>query len=264
MHRRALVTALGGAASVLAGCAAGRAPGSESDEEVPESSIQTIGSDCAHPADDWAIARVANDTLTIVGITPSPDPCYAAEIPNIVRSGSELAVDIDVRRTLDDDEECPACAGAIGYEASVSVTGADIETITVDHLVGETHAVTPFSRDANTRVTTQDIETVSREPGQSDTLEAFASGPIVVLEGYIPAPNPCYLAAVRATAMEDETLKVDIEVVPDQDEEGCAQVLAEVGYHAMVGVTGPALPREVIVDHRDGETHQLEVSRWNR
>ena len=265
MNRRALLVLVGGTSASLAGCASGEPPGSRSDPPVRQTSIETTGSDCATPDDDWAVARTSDSSLTIIGTTPAPHPCHAASIISVTGDLDRLTVEIGVESTLGPDEVCVTCAGAVGYEATIEVEDGPVEELTIAHRVGERHLVPVHEVGEDTIVTSVEVDTIRTEPGVSDAVDAIASGPIVSINGQRPAPDPCHNASIADTWMEGRTLHVRIGAERDSaDDVACAQVISTVAYEAMVKVSGPKLPEKVVVEHLDAETHRLDVRRWGR
>lgn len=88
-----------------------------------------------------------------------------------------------------------------------------------------------------------------------DSVEAEVDGDVVVVTGVIDAPDPCHSARLVAaeTGCSDGTLRVAVEAFlpPENEDEVCAQCIAEVEYEARFTFEGP-IPARLVVRH-DGE-----------
>lgn len=261
MKRRALLATVSGAALFAAGCVGG-VPGSDDLEpgngEELDASIETTGSDCADPDDDWAVAGADDDVVVIDGLTPSPNPCHAATIEAVSVDDGALAIEIGVESTLEADEECIECAGAVAYTATIEGLETTITAVTVDHHEGETHDLEPYDRDADPSVVSSDIETIDVTPGDEDRADAVIRGPVIDVNGVIPAPTPCHVAILDDVRIADAVLEIDVGVEEDPEAgDACSQVISSVEYLVTIEISGPPIVSEVRVAHADGSTHTL-------
>ncbi len=261
MQRRDLLAAIAGS-TALVGCLDGNnpeAPGDGDDDPTIDASLQSTGSDCATPNDDWAAASEAGDGLAIEGTTPAPTPCYEAVLEGTTLAENTVELAVDVTSTLGEDEDCAQCAGAVDYEITVAGDLAGVEGVQVDHVPGQSHTLDVFGADEPPRVDVTAIETRSADCGSADEVSASVTGPFITLHGHLPAPDPCHEAALTDATVEDEILTVDIEAVPDEEAGVCIECLAEVEYQAQVELVGPPAIAEIHVHHADGQDHTFAI-----
>lgn len=112
----------------------------KSEPEPTVDDVETLETDCS-TGDETADATIDDDTLTVEGVIGAPDPCHAAEVVDLVHEDGELTVVVDVESTLDEGEMCQQCLGAVRYEASIDLDGAELERVRVDHESGDRHTV---------------------------------------------------------------------------------------------------------------------------
>lgn len=111
------------------------------------------------------------------------------------------------------------------------------------------------------------ITTVAADCGDGDLVEATVDGSSVVLEGTVPAANPCHEAALDGASLEDGELSVEVGVESDPPEDGpCAQCTGVVDYEATLELSEEIEDLSVFgsltVEHggRSGETHTIETA----
>lgn len=146
MQRRALLrrTAALGAIG-LAGCLSdGGSDSTPTESPTPEppavdtTSVETTNTDCA--SDDGGVASfdadASNHRLTVTGTVQASDPCHLAELTATELDDDTLSVTVGTRR---DEEQgvCIECVGAIGYEATVTLTVGLTAEVVVEHESGE-------------------------------------------------------------------------------------------------------------------------------
>ena len=242
--RRELLLAATSLGAVSAAGCLGRASsplgGSPSDEDgdgIVGTSIETVGSDCGDPGDDDAAATLSDGTASVEGVFPAPDPCHEAVLETASYEDGTLSVRIGAKSTRD-GEPCPACVGAVEYEASVELDDASgLETVTVVHATpdGEEHELDPRDGSPGTddesdhdetdgeetdhegtddnesddgvtisgSVVDASIETVGTDcAGPDDGATASLSGDTVTIEGVLPAGTPCHEAVLEIASYE--------------------------------------------------------------
>lgn len=267
MKRRTLLAA-GGSATLLAGCLDDERnnddgnPGS-GDEDTVSGSIETAGSDCASPNDDWAFAIDEGETIRIDGTTPAPNPCHRATLEDAALEESELQLVVDVESTLGVDEDCPECAGAVAYTATVDIDDVDVTAVEIDHDIAETHELDLFSPNDSTSVQSTAIETTGTDCGVTDTADVEMAGRAVNIRGTITASNPCHSATIDSAEVQHDMLHLDIAAVPDADVDACIECIGEISYRALIELDGLPVLTDVRIDHHEGDTHSLEISRFD-
>lgn len=117
--------------------------GADDDEfgDPPEEpTIETTGSDCGDPYDDFIDVTVVDGMFVVEGVTPAPNPCHEAVLEAVDDENGQYSLIVDVRSTLEEGEACVQCHGAITYEVLAPVDDPDeIERVVVDHVQGERH-----------------------------------------------------------------------------------------------------------------------------
>lgn len=289
MNRRALLTAIGTSTFALAGCVGdeldddGRMPGAggggggdddgddgnaeddatdgddgtedDRDGSSPDATVRQLGASCASGDEDWAVVVRDDDELVITGTTPASNPCHEAVLDELDRQGDALTVVIGVESTLEEDEDCAQCVGAIAYEATVQLDASTLDAVEVDHREGKRHR--PDVHDAGTTpsVAEQAIETLGTACGETDTVGVDGVGPTVRVHGTIPAPTPCHEAELVSAEVDDDTLALTIDVTPDESGESCVECLGEIEYEARIELAGPPEIDTVQVQHVGYSAH---------
>ena len=111
----------------------------EGHHEIGSKSIETIDTDCGSTGD--ATVTPETDRVVIDGTIVASNPCHEAVLSGAAVSGDELRVAIDVESTLEPDEVCIECVGAIEYRVIVEVTDAkQLSSVHVDHVDGGSYA----------------------------------------------------------------------------------------------------------------------------
>lgn len=260
IDRRTLLAGAGSSAMCLAGCVGGvpTDDGVQHSDDEPEVSIETTKSTCGGLEDDWAVAGLNDERVSLDGITPAPNPCHEATVAAIDVVDEVLEVDIAVTSTLEDDTECIECVGAIGYTATIKSLTDAVEAVRIDHIEGDTHDIAPYSIGADPRVITSTIETIDAGPPEEDDVDVLSTGPVITIGGRIPAPNPCHKAVLSDTEIVDGNLKVRIHVREDISDDGaCSQVMSHVTYRVNIELDGPPHIDTIVVSHADESTHTI-------
>jgi hypothetical protein len=226
---------LGRASSPLSG-----SPSDEGGDGIVGTSIETVRSDCGDPGDDDAAATVSDGTVRVEGVLPAPDPCHEAVLETASYEDGTLSFRIGAQSTRD-GEPCPACVGAVEYEASVELDDASgLEAVTVVHATpdGEEHELdprdgSPGTDDESDHDETDGEETDHDETDETDepdddgvdisgsvvdasieTVGTDCSGPdddgatasmsddTVTIEGVLPAGTPCHEAVLEIASYE--------------------------------------------------------------
>ncbi len=128
----------------LAGCQDGSAPTApgDADDALSEPSIETLDADCGNSDDEGARADRAADVLSLSGVLVTSNPCHEAELVDYSLTDGELSVNIDAVSTLDADEACIECIGAISYEAAIDLDAdAVVSQVVISHVSGETFTI---------------------------------------------------------------------------------------------------------------------------
>lgn len=78
-----------------------------------------------------------------------------------------------------------------------------------------------------------DLETTAADCGSDDVVEASVVDGDIVLEGTVPASNPCHEAYIDEATLENDELSVVVEIEDTTDEdEGCIQCTGVIDYEA--------------------------------
>lgn len=283
MKRRALLAASAGGLAALAGCAAAQPPGTDPDDsddgtdddsddngtddtsppDDSDGSIETTGADCGNPDDETALAVADGESVRLVGTTLSPNPCHAATIESIDTEDDGVTVTIGVESTLEGDEECMECHGAIDYDARIEVAPDAVDTLVVVHDHGERHELPVRSADEVPAVGDVQLETTANRCESSDDtagIELERYGELYVLQGVRSAPDPCHRATVEAVRLDDRRLELTVDIEPTiADDEGCAQCIGTIEYEAVIEVLGAQFVEEVHVEHVDAGSHTVVI-----
>lgn len=274
MKRRALLSAAAGGATLLAGCAAAQPPGTGDDDggtgtnpdDNDDSSndgdtiemIETTWTDCGGPDDETVLAVESGDGIRLIGTTDAPNPCHEATLDAVSVDGETLHIDIGVTSTLGADEDCAQCHGAVGYEATIDHSPAAIESVVVDHTFGDRFEVSIHDSDELPALDDVGIETTAAECAASDDEESITvdrAGDRIGISGSRPAPDPCHVATIEGTTIEDGTLSVVIDIA--EEGEMCAQCIASIEYELVVDLVGATLVDTVRVEHVGAGTHTV-------
>lgn len=271
MRRRTLLSALSGTAAGLAGCVGARLPTDDDDTNDPEdgepddppippgSSIRTLATDCGGPDDEWVEVARGGNQLIIDGLTPAPNPCHEATVPELDLVDGTIDVTLGVASTLDDDVGCVQCLGVVRYELRVDVDPETVEAVTVRHEQGETHRIDPDA-DEEPSVSEATIETTDAGcgTGEDSGVEIDRDGSQIRLTGTRPAPNPCHRATLEEATVADRSLRLTVDVESDLDEgEGCIECVGQLEYDLTVELEGATSVDRVTVTHVDAGTHTV-------
>lgn len=267
MKRRDLLAAVAGSSVGLAGCVGGQPIRDDTAQERTSDNsdalqLETVSADCASPHDDWAFAMRDDEQLIIRGTTPSPNPCHEAVLVDSSHNGRTLELVIDVESIQRADEECPQCAGAVGYAMTVDTD--NIETVDIEHTVGENHNLTIYDATESPVVTWSDIETTDSSCGTGDRAEVTVIGQTIAIEGVLMAANPCHVAVLDEASISGSTLRVEVGTESTLDKgEVCIECVGEITYNALVELEGPPTIDSIQIDHSNGETHEIELSMFD-
>lgn len=117
----------------------------ETSEATPSafvSDFETVDASCASGDSDSANAELSEGTVSLDGVLTASNPCHEAVPGTVAVEENQLRVEIGVESTLDDDEMCQDCLGAIEYEATVSLgNDSEIDSVHISHSGGETHTI---------------------------------------------------------------------------------------------------------------------------
>lgn len=278
MKRRALLTAAAGGATLLAGCAAAQPPGTGDDDGgtgtnpddqhddnddsttdgEPTHMIETTWTDCGGPDDETVLAVASEDVIQIIGTTDAPNPCHEATLDAVSVDDEAVTIEIGVESTLGADEDCAQCHGAVGYEATIDYSPAAIESVIVDHSNGDRFEVPIRGSDEIPALDDIGIETTAAECANSDDEESVTvhrEGDRIGITGSRPAPDPCHIATIEGTTIEDGMLSVVVDIA--EEGEMCAQCIASIEYDLVVDLVGGSLIDEVRVEHVGAGTHTV-------
>jgi hypothetical protein len=101
------------------------------------------------------------------------------------------------------------------------------------------------------------IETLRTDCGSSDDdrITVAGDGSTAVVEGVLPAPNPCHGAVLEDATVDDATLSLVVDVVDTTgDNEACVMCLGAVSYRAEIELADSSV-ESVTVDHATGGRH---------
>lgn len=149
-RRRDVLGAVSASVIALSGCLSQDVPTDADDSEntsdesielvIEQSTIETTDSDCAGPDDETIDITQTGDSIVVTGTIIAPNPCHEAILETVAIEDDGLSILVDVRSTLEANEECIQCVGGISYNATVVVNDGDaLEAIHVDHIDGEEH-----------------------------------------------------------------------------------------------------------------------------
>lgn len=274
MRRRTLLTALSGTAAGLAGCVGAGLPTDDDDPDdsddgdrddpviPPGASIRTLATDCGGSDDAWVEVGREGDQFVIDGMTPAPNPCHEAIVPELDLVDGALEVTLGVASTLEDGVGCVQCQGAVRYELRVDVDPETIDDVTVHHQHGETHRIDPDGEEPS--VTEATIETTNADcgTGEDGGVEVDQDGSQIRITGTRPSPNPCHRATLEEASIADRALRLTVDVASSLDEgEGCIECVGQLEYDVTVELEAATLVDRVTVTHVAAGTHTIS---WDR
>jgi hypothetical protein len=102
------------------------------------------------------------------------------------------------------------------------------------------------------------IETIEARCGSPDEdgITVDKNAETVIINGNLPASNPCHEAVLEAGAVEDTGLSVVIDAADTTDEdEGCVTCYGTVSYRAEIELVEPQAAEWVRVNHKTGDQH---------
>lgn len=242
--------------NTTAGSGTDGSDGTVDDQTTAGATVTTTGTDCGSADDESVAVAVSEDTLTVRGVTPAPDPCHEAVLDTAAVADGELSLTVGVETT--DEEACIGCTGRVDYEATVELDGADVERVTVDHTEGSEMTV---PRDEfvdefpSPEVRSATIETTGTSCGSGDegTAEIERDGDAVVVTGTLSASNPCHEAVLGDLSVSDGVLSVPVGV-QSAGSGGCATCLGVVEYTARIELDDSGALDSVRIDHEGGGT----------
>lgn len=136
-----------------------------------------------------------------------------------------------------------ATLGAVGLAGCVS--SGDPGSDTPD----DTETPTPEPPEIDTTaIETRGTDCGTGDHGSVDALDADAGNHRLTIRGTVGASNPCYLAELTATELDDGTLSVTVGTRRDETVDVCADCVGVVEYEAAVTLTA-GLAAEVVVHH---------------
>jgi hypothetical protein len=106
------------------------------------------------------------------------------------------------------------------------------------------------------------IETLESDCGSPDDdgIAVDVAENTVVVDGVLPAPNPCHEAVLADVALDGETLSVVIDVADTTaEDEGCIMCHGKVEYLAEVEPVDLSEAESVAVTHETGDRHTTEI-----
>lgn len=262
MQRRTLLKLASGVAVTTAGCIASdetEPGGTDENDDDGEISFDdtTVATFCAGPEDDWVVA-LGDDELILEGTTPAPNPCHEIVLEEASLSEEQLDVEIGVVDTLEEGEECIQCHGGVHYTVECAVGPESVESVSVGHEQGEMHTPRVMELDAYPAVEETSIETDETSCGteEDDGISVSESPTGVLIEGELPAPNPCHEAVLRNVKLDGRELIVEVGVDSTLEAgEGCVECLGRIEYEALVSFKDPTRLERVTVDHENAQTH---------
>ena len=151
MHRRRLIWATGGLATIaLAGCAGGGAGSGGSDGDggdgsggdgsggspgdgdgqsgTPDTSFSVGATRCGTQTNE-AEVTFGDGTVTVEGTTWGNDACYTARLDSAAIAGGTLTVAVVTESTAGEDEACAQCITEIEYRATVGTASTPGEVV---------------------------------------------------------------------------------------------------------------------------------------
>lgn len=102
---------------------------SDSNPEPAVEHVETRETSCATGENSVRATR-DGDILSVEGIIDAPDPCHTAVVSDISLDNSELAVAVGVES---ENDLCQQCVGAVNYQATIDLDGAEVQVLVVDH-----------------------------------------------------------------------------------------------------------------------------------
>jgi hypothetical protein len=79
-----------------------------------------------------------------------------------------------------------------------------------------------------------------------------------VVQGTIPAPNPCHMPTIESDGFEDGTLSLTVDVT--KEDGPCERCFGEVLYDATISGPDPSAVGRVSVTHAGGKTHETPAA----
>ena len=253
--------------------------GNGNPSELVEETIETIGSDCGSPDDETVQVDVIDRTVVVTGVLEAPNPCHEAVLEDVALVDGQLSLVVDVRSTLEEDESCIQCHGAVEYVVRIEpAAGEPVDRVDVEHATGDRHEIPVDFDDADGGESTNDvdspelgsstIETVDTDCGsaEDERIDVEPDGDTIVVTGSLPAPNPCHEAVLDDVGIEDGTdrLAVVVDVQSTLDEgEVCIECVGRVDYEATIELMHGDELRSIHVDHATGGEHAVGWDRAN-
>ena len=237
------------------------------DSGIVDASIETTGSDCGSPDDDQIDAVRGEESITVTGVLPAPNPCHEAVLESSELEDGVLSFVVDVKDATTDDEECIQCHGAIEYEVRFELGDVSaVETVAVDHVTGERHEIEPESgsdtddstNGSSPTIIDDSIETVDSDCGSDsdDWIEVDPGEETILVQGVLSASNPCHEAVLEDVAIEETRLSLVVDVRSTLEEgDVCVECVGSIAYEALIGVTDADALDSVHVDHVTGGEH---------
>lgn len=102
------------------------------------------------------------------------------------------------------------------------------------------------------------IETIEARCGSPDEdgITVDKNAETVIIDGSLPASNPCHEAVLEAAAVEDAGLSVVIDAADTTGEdEGCVTCYGTVSYRAEIELVEPQAAEWARVNHKTGDQH---------
>jgi len=270
MNRRTFLTATTLALGTgLAGCTGDSDPdggngNGNGDGPIADTDTETVSADCGSEDDETMDVDIGSDTVTLTGIISTPDPCHAVVLADTSVDETTLSASIDVEDTTDEDEGCMDCVGAVEYEATITLSeDVDIETVELTHVgsgSGTFSEASAQATPAGAEIRNATIETVDGSCASGDEEDAAVTSDedatvttedeSVVIEGMIPASNPCHEAILGDVSVDGSELQVTVDL--EQQEGMCVECVGIITYEATVEVTDVSALDSAQIDHVGG------------
>lgn len=277
-RRRTILSAMTAGAAALAGClvegnknddAAGddtndseESSNDETNAALADTSLVHQYSDCADGDGGAAVVHDGSSYL-VDGLAMAPDPCYEPVLRAADFENGDLMVSVDLtQRELGDDDVCPDCVGAVGYDALAELTVTDAaDRVLVSHGDQEYEILSgEFSTDPYVYAT--NIETVEADCGNTgiDEADATLEDGTLTVNGRRSVGNPCHEARLDDVSVVNNELNVTVSMITqendDEDETGgCISCIGEVVYEASVDILNEEAVEEIVVNHVGGKSH---------
>lgn len=237
---------------------------------ITEATIETTGTELAGPDSGDARLNSPEHSLVVTGDIVAGTPCHGAVLASVAVDDDILRVVVDTEDGETAGEPCVTSDGEIAYEATLELADgyegpADFETVTVDHVGGDTYtlvngALEPVadggdgtgggdSGDDSIAETT--LETGGVADGQSnDEYEVAHGEATTTVEGTLTLSSPHHAPYLETVSFDDGVLTVVLENRSTLEEGQAGTLpLEAVDYEVTVDFTDPVTVDTVNIAH---------------